>query len=599
MNDFRKQRHVECPSDGAPESELRTDRRAPAQRLRWRCVFAPSLAVCLAVTAAANADLSRGFGFGGTPGHIFESPFDASGTVNNVTIQVDFDNWDNFVYASDLLVAIVAPNGQGVEFGGEGGTLGYPSAGPFPSNWRSENNGVYSYGPINLSSYGLSGVGEYKLKLANGWPPSPGAFWEGTITIGGINEGLDSDGDGIQDWLDDCPNSPNVFNLTKGVYYPTIQAAMSDASSGDVIELGECTFFEDNLIFPTGVDMTIRGAGRALTIIDGGMGTADAGVFEMDGSGQTTASVVEDLTIQNDGRGAVGGGTGGAIFMRNSSLTLRRVDITGCEVVNSNSGTSALNVREGSVLDASECRFYENVNATCVLIYNGECNMRNCLVQHDSGLAVSWLSPNVMTNCTIVGNISTRNGAMQTLNNCIITGSRSAGQGGSYEYHHSMFSGATGDNIDGAPVFVDAANDDYRLAPGSPGIDAADYDAYTSAGGGATDLMNVARTFDACMEDSGVGAISFLDIGAYETQTDGPDSDGDGLSDECDICPNRVGGDVSGDGAFNIMDAAPLAEILANPNAATADDLCAADFNRDGTVDGRDLQIFINWLLAS
>ena len=52
----------------------------------------------------------------------------------------------------------------------------------------------------------------------------------------------------------------------------------------------------------------------------------------------------------------------------------------------------------------------------------------------------------------------------------------------------SLYPGATRDNIDGVPTFVDAANDDLRLAVGSLGIDAADYDAYVAAGGGATDF---------------------------------------------------------------------------------------------------------------
>lgn len=68
-----------------------------------------------------------------------------------------------------------------------------------------------------------------------------------------------------------------------------------------------------------------------------------------------------------------------------------------------------------------------------------------------------------------------------------------------------------GDDVAGRPRFVDRAGGDYRLAPGSRGLDAA-----TSEGAPALDLLGVRRTDDAEARNIGVGAERFFDIGAFE-----------------------------------------------------------------------------------
>ncbi|MCA9254197.1 MAG: hypothetical protein KDA33_01110, partial [Phycisphaerales bacterium] len=183
-----------------------------------------------------------------------------------------------------------------------------------------------------------------------------------------------------------------------------------------------------------------------------------------------------------------------------------------------------------------------------------------------------------------------------------------------------LYAGATGDNIDGAPTFVDAASGDYRLAPGSLGIDAADYNTYLTSFGSSSDLSDATRTVDSCIADTGSGLISYLDIGAYETQDDGPDSDGDGVPDACDVCPgfddnidsdgdgvpdgcdtpcgNLQLGDVDGNAVVEFADAAAMSAILLDPASATADQQCAADVNQDGGIDGLDIQAFVNLLLT-
>lgn len=77
-------------------------------------------------------------------------------------------------------------------------------------------------------------------------------------------------------------------------------------------------------------------------------------------------------------------------------------------------------------------------------------------------------------------------------------------------------------NFDLPPSFVDAAADDYRLAPGSPCIDAGDNAALTPV----TDDTDLARrprlTDDPHTPDRGRGPAPVVDVGAYEYQWSAP-----------------------------------------------------------------------------
>ena len=77
------------------------------------------------------------------------------------------------------------------------------------------------------------------------------------------------------------------------------------------------------------------------------------------------------------------------------------------------------------------------------------------------------------------------------------------------------------------------------------------------------------------------------------------DLDGDGIGDACDSCPNRMIGDVNGDSFVDIADVTPFAGVLLGSEAATPDEHCAADTNKDGIADGLDMPAFVQLLLAS
>jgi len=76
------------------------------------------------------------------------------------------------------------------------------------------------------------------------------------------------------------------------------------------------------------------------------------------------------------------------------------------------------------------------------------------------------------------------------------------------------------------------------------------------------------------------------------------DTDGDGMMDYGDPCPDRIPGDVTGDGVVDPQDVVAFASVLVAPEQWTITDLCAADLNCDGEADGGDVQPFLGLFLA-
>gem|GEM_PF-4781885 len=382
----------------------------------------------------------------------------------------------------------------------------------------------------------------------------------------GSDDNLDADSDGIPDGCDACPDLPNVHNETQGLYYATIQEAIDGAAPGDVIQIAPCTFHEDNITLPNGVDLTLRGAGTDATVIDGGGADDSNPIIRMELSGQTSATLIENLTLRN---GRATGDLGSGLYIRGTSPTVRNVHIEDCSNV-----ASLYVYSSNSLFDRCVIKGHTGSFAT-VFTRAGNPLFLQCLIADNTpGFAeirrVDTSGVATFVNCTIRGAHPLVTFAVGQIDsfNTIIDGPISGD--GVVSMARCLYVGATGDNIDGVPTYVDAANGDYRLAPGSLGIDAADYDAYLAAGGGVADPNGDSRTVDDCAAaDIGTGALTYLDLGAYEFQADSTDSDADGIPDNCDVCPG--GDDMLDADADGVPDACDNCPDTYNPDQLDSD----------------------------
>ncbi|MEL7120433.1 MAG: hypothetical protein AAFO07_13365, partial [Bacteroidota bacterium] len=109
-------------------------------------------------------------------------------------------------------------------------------------------------------------------------------------------------------------NAQDLTVCASGCDHTTIAAAITAATSGDVIEVRDAVHTEDNINITKSV--TIQGLGRNQTIIQGAasFAAADDEVFRMSSSGVSVT--FKDFTIQN-GQALSGGSSnqlrGGAI----------------------------------------------------------------------------------------------------------------------------------------------------------------------------------------------------------------------------------------------------------------------------------------------
>lgn len=122
--------------------------------------------------------------------------------------------------------------------------------------------------------------------------------------------------------------------------------------------------------------------------------------------------------------------------------------------------------------------------------------------------------------------------------------------------------GFTGEgNINTNPLFVDAANDNLRLLPGSPCIDAADNGA-PGVGAIATDVDSHARFADdpatVDTENTPKAIVPIIDMGPYEYIAGDGDRDGDTDLFDYELfagCATGPGGGVPAGCIFLDMDA--------------------------------------------
>ncbi len=416
----------------------------------------------------------------------------------------------------------------------------------------------------------------------------------------GFDDSLDHDSDGVPDGCDVCDfvdDNQRVHNQTQDTFYMTIQAALDAANDGDVLQLAECAFREDNITFTPGVNVTILGGNDRS--INGGDDDNDP-VFFIDGGAFEATSVIQGVDILNVGGPAIEVADG-------NSPTLRQVFFFQCD------STNVLVASGSTVVD--RCGFVECTATDAIVRLRESAMMRQCATVDTVAPreVVAETGQPRLVNCTINASnaaIHAADGASVNAINSILIGGITTATGGAVSTSRCLYPGAIGDNIDGLPTFVNPALP-VELAEGSLGIDAADYDAYVSAGGGPEDVGGQPRTHDdAGTLDTGTGAVTYLDIGVFEFQGLS-DADDDGVGDAQDACPNTPGGtivdefgcpvtvlgDMNCDGAVSVGDINPFVLALTNPAGYAAAfpscNILNGDCSDDGQVTVGDINCFV------
>ena len=162
----------------------------------------------------------------------------------------------------------------------------------------------------------------------------------GTITITGSATGLTS-----TPASDTITIALPVHNLTKNTYYNTIQAALTDADTGDIIEADDGTYTE-SITFPAGKVITLRSVnGASSTTITGANGSATVTC-----TGSPNGTTLEGFTINHES-----GNTGMGITITADYLT-----INNCTISNNSATVSGGGIRNDGTLTITSSEISNN-----------------------------------------------------------------------------------------------------------------------------------------------------------------------------------------------------------------------------------------------
>ncbi|MHC4217858.1 MAG: dockerin type I domain-containing protein [Planctomycetota bacterium] len=388
----------------------------------------------------------------------------------------------------------------------------------------------------------------------------------------------------------DVDNCPGPGSGSETDPFCAVQDAIDVAAAMDEIIVAPGIYFET--INFLGKAITLRGPGGPnVTIIDAqGVGS----VVTCD-SGEGPGTVLSGFTITG-GSASQGGG----MFNFESSPMVISCRFEG-------------NAAEGG--GGGMYSFAGNPAVTnCAFIGNSAGSGAGVFAERVVGMA--------LTNCTIGDNASAVDGggvqivthagvsSDLVLSNCILWGNSPEqvfeifwGQDSesTTTVRHSNvqdgWAGSGGNNISAGPGFVDPANGDYRLAPGSPCIDAGDNTAVpveiTTDLDGNLRFVDDPATPDCGHAPGECGIPPVVDMGAHELQPCPADLNGNESVEVVDLliliasfgpC-NGCPGDFDVNGFVNILDLLSLISAWGSCPGTP----CVWDVNGDAVVDQTDL----------
>jgi len=294
--------------------------------------------------------------------------------------------------------------------------------------------------------------------------------------------------------------------------------------------------------------------GRAKTIIDA-QGASDSNIFYI-GNNETSSTVIQGLTLTGGNRDYDGGAiiaSGTSPLLVDLSIEANSAAIGGGVSIKNNANPVIINTRflgntaTGTQPDSGRggaISIDGSSSATIIYsVFSGNSARLGGAISSDSGSTL------LINNSTISGNYSLEDaggiyleGSTSTITNSILWNNGSeiktvatATASVSYSAVEGGFPGTGNTSLD--PLFMAPASNDFMPSPASPLIDAGVDLNYQSdhAGNLLYDVPYVADT-----GNTGLYVRTYIDIGAleYDACTDnpaqGPDSDSDGLGNDCD-----------------------------------------------------------------
>ena len=375
----------------------------------------------------------------------------------------------------------------------------------------------------------------------------------------------------------DVANCPAPGNGSEAEPYCSIQTAIDNAVDTDEIVVAPGTYFETiNFIGKAvwlhssgGADVTIidatdlfssvvtcesgEGPDTVLSgfVITGGTGTDfyGGGMLNISSSPTVTNCTFSGNTALFFGGGMYNvtassptvtnctfsgniAGEGGGMFNFNSSPSVIDCTFTdngafsGGGMTNDNSDPTVVNCRFIGNSGSSDGGGMRNADNSSPIVINCTFSGNHC--SHDAGgMSNRSSSTSTIVNCTFDGNHAGQSGgAMKnqsstavTVTNSILwnnTPNQISGSTTVVTYSDVQGGWSGTGNIDADPMFVDPDNEDFRLAAGSPGIDAADNtavpDDITTDLDGNPRFLEIPET-----PDTGNGTLPIVDMGAYES----------------------------------------------------------------------------------